>query len=189
MKLVVGLGNPGKKYEGTRHNVGFEVVAKLAKDLLAGSPKIKFEGEVADAFIGDQKLILLCPHTYMNASGRSVRKALDFYKVGTADLLVVCDDLNLTTGRLRVRPSGSAGGQKGLSDIIRVLGTEEFPRLRVGIDRPPDGWQVVDYVLGRFNVSDKKTIDVATDRSVAAICDWVTQDINTVMSRHNAAAS
>ncbi len=140
MKLIVGLGNPGRKYEQTRHNVGFIVAAKLAAMTAAGQPKVKFEGELAEASIAGQKVAILCPQTYMNASGRSVRKAVDFYKLDLENVLVICDDLNLPSGRLRIRASGSAGGQNGIKDIIRHLGSESFPRLRGGLGRPPAGW-------------------------------------------------
>ncbi|MEM9369509.1 MAG: aminoacyl-tRNA hydrolase, partial [Planctomycetota bacterium] len=143
------------------------------------------EGETTDVVDTGNKLVLLWPHTYMNASGRSVRKALEFYKLTPADLLVVCDDLNLPSGRLRIRPKGSAGGQKGLADIIRLLNTEEFARLRVGIDRPPDGWKVTDYVLGRFSVDESGSVDQACDHAVRTILDWCQNDMQTVMSRHN----
>jgi len=189
MKLIVGLGNPGRKYQGTRHNVGFVVLDKLAAELAAAKPRIKFHGEVTEGTWGTQKFVLLWPHTFMNASGRSVRQAVDFYKTHTADLMVVCDDLNLPVGRLRVRPSGSAGGQKGLADIIRMLGSEDFPRLRIGIDRPPAGWETADYVLGRFGADDQATMEAMTDRAVVALKDWAQQDIQTIMSRFNAATN
>ncbi|QDV64688.1 aminoacyl-tRNA hydrolase [Crateriforma conspicua] len=188
MKLIVGLGNPGRKYQGTRHNVGFDVLSKLAGLLAAPGAKTKFEGEMTEGHSGGQKLVLLWPHTYMNASGRSVRKAKDFFKLDDADLLVVCDDLNLPTGRLRIRPRGSAGGQKGLADIIRMLGGEEFARLRVGIDRPPPGWQTPDYVLGRFDSQEQSLIDPAIDRAARAVMDWAVDDMTAVMSRYNAKA-
>lgn len=189
MKLVVGLGNPGRKYEQTRHNVGFDVLEKVARHLNAGAAKAKFQGEFTEGHHLRDKLILLWPHTYMNASGQSVRKAIDFYKLEASDLLVVCDDLNLSTGRLRIRPSGSAGGQKGLADIIRMLGSEEFARLRVGIDRPPEGWSTADYVLGKFDTNEQDAIDLATDRAAQAVMDWAAEDMTTVMSRHNRAAT
>ena len=168
MKLIVGLGNPGRKYEQTRHNIGFTVADKVAVLTSAGSGKVKFEGELAEASVGGEKLAILCPHTYMNASGQSVRKALDFYKLELEDILVVCDDLNLDSGRLRIRPSGSAGGQNGIKDIIRHLGSDAFARLRVGIGRPPDGWTVTDYVLGKFSKPEHETFEAATTEAAHA---------------------
>lgn len=185
MKLIVGLGNPGRKYEQTRHNVGFIVAEKFAVLSSAGSVKIKFEGELADASIAGQKVGILCPHTYMNASGQSVRKAIDFYKLELSDILVVCDDLNLASGRLRIRSSGSAGGQNGIKDIIRHLGSESFPRLRVGIGRPPEGWTVTDYVLGKISKAERETLEAATTLAARAAIDFVNDGIDRVMSRYN----
>lgn len=194
MKLIVGLGNPGRKYEETRHNVGFMVAAKLATLTGAGPIKERFNGEVAEGIVrpksdeqagSSEKLVILCPHTYMNASGKSVRKACDFFKISPEDILVLCDDLNLPTGRIRIRPSGSAGGQKGLADIIRLLGTDQIPRLRIGIDRPPPQWDVSDYVLGKFAGEEKDKIDTAVDKSVIASIDWATQGIGFTMNLHN----
>jgi len=185
MKLIVGLGNPGRKYDGTRHNVGFIVAAKVAALCHASPPKVKFEGELAETLIGGEKVAILCPQTYMNASGRSVRKAFDFYKLTLDDLLVICDDLNLPSGRLRLRPSGSAGGQNGIKDIIRHLGSEAFPRLRVGIGRPPEGWSVTDYVLGKFTPPEQEQFEQATTRAAHAAIDLVTAGVAEVMSRYN----
>lgn len=185
MKLIVGLGNPGRKYEETRHNVGFIVAAKVAVLTSAGSSKVKFEGELAEGNLDGNKISILCPHTYMNASGQSVRKAFDFYKLELSDLLVVCDDLNLTSARLRIRPSGSAGGQKGIQDIIRHLGSESFPRLRVGIGRPPDGWTVTDYVLGKFSEAEKETFEKASTDAAHAVLCWATEGIGPAMNRFN----
>ncbi len=187
MKLIVGLGNPGRKYEQTRHNVGFMVASKLAALVGAGPSKVRFEGEFAEGGSG-QKLAILWPQTYMNASGQSVRKAVDFYKLSPRDLLVICDDLNLPTARLRLRASGSAGGQKGLADIIRHLGTDEFPRLRIGINQPPQGWEVTDYVLGKFSNEEKDKIEATTTKAAYAAIDWADQGIGFAMNRYNASS-
>jgi len=186
MKLIVGLGNPGRKYEQTRHNVGFVVAGLLASRIHANSPKTRFEGEVAEGAVNEEKLVVLCPHTYMNASGRSVRKAYDFFKLKPDDLLVVCDDLNLASGRIRLRAGGSAGGQKGVADIIRHLGTDQFSRLRIGIDRPPDGWDVSGYVLGKFNEYEKKLFEQTADVAAQASLDWAQHGISFAMNRYNA---
>jgi PTH1 family peptidyl-tRNA hydrolase len=186
MKLIVGLGNPGRKYEQTRHNVGFVVAAKVASRIHAGPAKVRFEGELAEGAIDNEKLAILCPHTYMNASGKSVRKALDFYKLSPEDVLVICDDLNLASGRIRIRAAGSAGGQKGVADIIRHLGTDGFPRLRIGIDRPPAGWDVSGYVLGKFTNAEQERVETAIDAAVQAVLDWVRQGVGFAMNRYNA---
>ncbi len=188
MKLIVGLGNPGRKYEQTRHNVGFMAAAKLAALISASPSKIRFEGEVAEGSTNGEKLVVLCPQTFMNASGKSVRKACEFYKMSPVDLLVICDDLNLPSGRLRIRPGGSAGGQKGLTDIIGQLGTESFARLRIGIDRPPPEWDVSDYVLGKFAKEDQEKIESATTRAAYAAIDWANEGAAFAMNKYNADA-
>jgi PTH1 family peptidyl-tRNA hydrolase len=185
MKLIVGLGNPGRKYQGTRHNVGYLVLAALARRFGNASPREKFRGEVMEAEIGGQKVLLLSPTTYMNLSGESVAEARNFYKISPADLLVVCDDLNLPLGKLRIRPRGSSGGQKGLDDIIRRLGDEGFPRLRLGIGSPPENQDWTVFVLSKFNAEEQCEVDRAIARAVAAVEDWVRQGIDSCMNQFN----
>lgn len=191
MKLIVGLGNPGRKYRETRHNVGFEVAASLMGPL--GNPSIKkrFDGEVAEAVYQGEKVVVLCPDTFMNASGTSVRKAVDFYKLDldSDDLLVICDDMNLPLGRLRFRKDGSAGGQKGLADIIVKLGTTQFSRLRFGIDRPPPQMEVVDFVLSKFTAQHRKVVDDAIGLAAGAVLQWVVSGVAHCMNQYNAAPS
>jgi peptidyl-tRNA hydrolase, PTH1 family len=185
MKLVVGLGNPGRRYEGTRHNVGFRVAAELAAKHAATKPRNAFQGELVEATIDAEKLLLLCPHTLMNLSGGSVLAARDFYKIPDEDLLIVSDDLNLPLGKLRFRKSGSSGGQRGLQDIVRRLGTDEIPRLRIGIGDPPAGRDAADYVLGRFTKGEKPEIDVAVGRAADAVEIWIREGIAVAMNRYN----
>lgn len=184
-KLVVGLGNPGRKYDNTRHNIGFEVVGQVAKDWAADSVKKKFEGEVTDVRIREQPVCLLCPETFMNASGRSVKAAVDFYKLQVTDVLVVCDDLVLDLARLRFRPKGSSGGQNGLGDIIRCLGTNEVSRLRVGIGKPPDGWDAADYVLGKFTKRESPEKDIVVHEAAGSVADWVEYGTDYCMNKYN----
>lgn len=185
-KIVVGLGNPGAKYDGTRHNVGFDVLNCLATSRGATAPRAKFEGQLTSIKIGDTPLILVWPLTYMNNSGRCVKAVASFYKVDFEhDLLVICDDLSLPVGKLRMRAKGSAGGQKGLNDIIRVFGSQHIARLRVGIDSPPPEWETADYVLGRFRKDERMTVDVAVSSAVDTIVDWCSHDINYCMNRVN----
>src|SRR6056297_2837181 len=184
MKLIVGLGNPGRKYEQTRHNVGFAVAAKVAQKVGATDVKTRFSGEVAEGSVGE-KLVILCPQTYMNASGKSVRKACDFYKLSPDDVLIICDDLDLPVGRIRLRASGSAGGQKGLADIIRHLGTDQVPRLKIGIDRPPPGWDAAAYVLGKFSEEQQEQIEASTSQAANAATDWIQLGISEAMNRYN----
>jgi PTH1 family peptidyl-tRNA hydrolase len=185
VKLVVGLGNPGRRYEGTRHNVGFVVVGQLARAHASAAVKSRFQGETVDAEIESQKVLLLTPSTFMNQSGASVLAARDFYKIAPEDTLVVCDDLNLALAKLRLRAGGSAGGQKGLEDIIRRLGTEEFPRLRIGIGSPPNGWAWPDFVLSKFKKEELPDMELAVARAVEAVGLWTREGIQACMNRYN----
>ena len=186
MKLIVGLGNPGQKYRGTRHNVGYEVIAELASRWPPGRPKQKFNAELLEGSIANQKVMLVSPLTFMNLSGNSVQPLADFYKIDATEILVVCDDLNLDCGRLRLRPSGSAGGQNGLKDIIQRIGTQAFPRLRVGIGRPPAGWDAADYVLGKVDDEQRVVIDGCVRRAADACEAWVRDGVQLTMTKFNA---
>jgi len=185
MKLIVGLGNPGRRYRKTRHNVGFVVLAELARRFANGRPKSKFQGEVVEADLDGQRALLLSPLPYMNNSGASVRAAVDFHKLPNEDLLVVCDDLNLPLAKLRFRAKGSSGGQKGLGDIIRRLGTEEFSRLRIGIGASPDQWDATDYVLSKFTRAEVPEIEEAVERAADAVAAWAREGIEHCMNRYN----
>jgi peptidyl-tRNA hydrolase, PTH1 family len=185
MKLIVGLGNVGRKYENTRHNVGFNVLDLVAERNAGGSSKEKFEGRTQEVTIGGERALLLWPQTLMNLSGRSVQAALAFYQFQLGDLLVVCDDFNLPLGKLRLRSQGSAGGQNGLADIINRLGSEEFSRLRVGIGPVPERWDPADFVLGRFGPSDRTIIDEAIDRAAEAVECWTKHGMQTAMNQFN----
>ena len=192
MKLVVGLGNPGSEYDGTRHNIGFEVLDRFARKL--GWPDIgkkRFDGLTLDGNIelsssGSEKVLLLKPLTYMNLSGKSVQAAMSFYQLVPQDIVIVLDDLALPCGRLRLRGSGSPGSHNGLKDIERVLGTSEYPRLRIGIDPAPRPTAGKDYVLGRFTTEQRKLLEPAIDRACAAILTWMDKGIETAMSLFNA---
>lgn len=186
MKLVVGLGNPGPKYSKTRHNIGFMVLAELAERHATGRVRGQFSGETAEAKIGGEKVVLLSPLTYMNDSGRSVQPARDFYKLDNEEVLVICDDFQLALARLRFRPKGSDGGQKGLADIIRRLGSQEVPRLRIGIGEPPEGWDPAGYVLGKFNKDEIPIVKEAVGRAADAVADWSRLGIQHCMNHYNA---
>lgn len=185
MKLVVGLGNPGKKYEHTRHNVGFDVLSLLARRHGADRPKGRFSGETSEIQLANQKVMLLLPLTYMNASGQSVVAARDFFKLELEEILVVCDDFQLPLGKLRIRSSGSSGGQKGLDDCIRRLGSPEFARLRLGIGPVPPQWQVVDFVLGHFVPEDRAEVDNMLVRAADAVEAWVVGGVVSAANRFN----
>ena len=184
MKLVVGLGNPGSKYQGTRHNIGFELIDRLAKGGSESSFSHKFDGQLAETEIEFRRVLLLKPETFMNLSGRSVGQATRFYKLPIQDILVVCDDLSLPVSKLRLRPGGSDGGQKGLRDITSHLGTDQFPRLRIGIGDQND-IDAADFVLSRFRNAERTLIDDALILATQAVAVWVTQGIEAAMNRFN----
>ncbi|MEL7500356.1 MAG: aminoacyl-tRNA hydrolase [Planctomycetota bacterium] len=186
MKIVVGLGNPGRKYQQTRHNVGFDVLSCIARRYDVGPPKARFKAEVAETIINNEKTVLVSPLTFMNLSGQSVRAAVEFYKIDLAQLLIICDDINLDVGRLRLRASGSAGGQNGLKDIIQRLNTDHFARLRIGVGRVPPKWDTSNFVLGKFDSNDRSTIDKAIERAADAVEVWIDSGIQPAMNQFNA---
>jgi PTH1 family peptidyl-tRNA hydrolase len=185
MKMVIGLGNPGRKYEGTRHNVGFAVAAELARRHATGRPRSGFQAELVEADLNGAKALLVLPQTFMNLSGASALAARDFYKLANEDLLVVCDDFNLPLGTLRLRGQGSAGGQKGLADILRRLGTEDVPRLRIGVGPVPASWDPVDFVLSRFTKNELPEIELSIVRAADAVEVWATHGLQESMNRYN----
>jgi peptidyl-tRNA hydrolase, PTH1 family len=188
VKVVVGLGNPGPKYEQTRHNIGFLVIRELATRLGAGKARRRFDAQLAEGKLGDEKVLLAAPQTYMNESGRSVRQIVDFYALPLSEVLLVCDDFNLDLARLRMRSGGSAGGQKGLADTIRHLGTEEFPRLRIGIGRAPEQMDAADFVLSRFKKGEIKSIESAVVRAAEGVEIWIRSGLDRAMNQVNAPA-
>lgn len=185
-RLIVGLGNPGVKYASTRHNIGFDVLEILSKRHLADAARTKFEGQLTTIKLAGSPVILFWPLTYMNESGRAVAAAVKFYKLApTTDVLVICDDLSLPLGKLRMRARGSSGGQKGLGDILRALGTQDVGRLRVGIEPAPASWEVADYVLSRFRKDEQAAIDVAKEQAGDAVELWCREGIDVAMNRVN----
>jgi len=187
MKMIVGLGNPGLRYQHTRHNVGFRVIDHLIQSHGLAEPKKQFEGLVTEWCVSATKSLLVKPQTFMNLSGRCVRRFVDFYKIEIGDILVVSDDLDLKLGQVRLRASGSSGGQRGLRDIIQHLGSESVARLRIGIDRPPELMQAADYVLQDFAGSEKSKferllVDVGDGLQV-----WIRDGVVPAMNRLNQA--
>jgi len=185
MKLVAGLGNPGRAYDGTRHNIGFDVLEALARR--AGSPgrRARFQGEFAQSTIRGCPVLLLWPLTWMNLSGASVLAAKDFYKIENVDILVLCDDFQLPTDTIRLRGSGSSGGQKGLSDILARLGSNAVPRLRIGVGPLPAGWTSADFVLGKFTKQERPAVAALVERAADAVEEWVGAGIESAMNRFN----
>jgi PTH1 family peptidyl-tRNA hydrolase len=182
-KIVVGLGNPGPRYHGTRHNVGFAVLDVLAESPRAGRWQSRFQAQVAELDEDGQRLLLVKPGTFMNLSGRCVRQVLDFYQAAPADLLVVCDDINLPLGKLRVRARGTHGGHNGLRDIQNHLGTQEYARLRIGVGAPAE--DAVDYVLGRFRPSEKPVVEDAITLAAQAVAFWARKGVEACMNEYN----
>jgi len=185
MKIVVGLGNPGSQYFGTRHNVGFDVIAELAQRWQCGKPQLKFQAEIREAFPSLGKVLLVTPMTYMNRSGESVQQIARFYQIASEDVVVICDDMNLPLGRLRWRAGGSSGGQKGLADILLRLGTEQVPRLRLGVGRPPGSMDAATWVLARFRAEERSEAELMAKLAADSIECWVADGIASTMNRFN----
>lgn len=185
MALVVGLGNPGVKYDGTRHNIGFDCLNEFRTKMGSAHLQTKFEGQFAKGRIGERDVCLVWPLTFMNCSGRCVSQFARFYKVEVGNILVICDDLSLPLGKLRLRKSGSSGGQKGLSDIIQSLGTQDVPRLRIGIDATPENWDTADFVLSKFSSSERNVVDQSLVFAGQAISTWIDDGMDVAMNKFN----
>jgi PTH1 family peptidyl-tRNA hydrolase len=184
MKVIVGLGNPGLKYAGTRHNVGFEVVDYLAKGPAFAAFRERFEAFVSEGKEGDETVLLVKPLTFMNLSGRAVRAVVDFYKLPVESVLIVCDDFNLPLGKLRVRPKGSHGGQNGLRNIQEQLGTDAYSRLRIGVGEPGPG-DAIDHVLSRFKPGEKAAVEEAIALAAQAAVLWMKRGTEASMNKFN----
>ena len=184
--LIVGLGNPGEKYENTRHNVGFQVVDTLAERQNAPIQKLKFKALTNLLTISGEKVLVMKPVTYMNLSGEAVRPAADFYKIPPERILVISDDTALAAGRLRIRQKGSAGGHNGLKSIIQHLGSDQCPRIRVGGgEKPHPDYDLADWVLGKFQGEDKKIMEQAVERAADAVECLLREGIDRAMNRFN----
>ena len=183
--LIVGLGNPGREYAANRHNVGFMLLSRLVAHLGETFSRVESRSLLAKAIYQGQRLILAKPQTFMNASGRSVRSLLRFYKIPVQNLLVVLDDVDLPLATLRIRAEGGSGGQKGMQSIIEQLGSEAFPRLRIGIGRPPGRMEAADYVLQDFSKSERELLEPALDRAVEAVLTFVTAGLDKAMNLYN----
>ena len=184
MKLIVGLGNPGKEYAGTRHNCGFMVIDRLASKLNVDVDQNKFKGLYAKVTYHGEDIILLKPQTYMNLSGESVNAMMNFFKIDKEDLLVIYDDLDMPVGKLRLRKTGSAGGHNGIKNIIAHLNSQDFKRIRVGIDRHKY-MNVADYVLSRFSKVESEAIEQGIENAANAVLDYLDNDFNHAMNYYN----
>lgn len=183
--LVVGLGNPGREFRANRHNVGFMAADRLAERLGTSFSRLESKALVAKADFDGYRLILAKPQTYMNLSGQAVAALVKFYKIPLENLIVVYDDVDLPFGILRLRPGGGSGGHKGMASIIERLGTQDFPRLRIGVDRPPGRMEAADYVLQDFNPNQVESLPFILDRAVEALLFYVSQGLTTAMNKYN----
>ena len=183
--LLIGLGNPGREYKNNRHNVGFMVIDRLAVRLNARGLKVQSKAIVTDAVYEDRKLILAKPQTYMNLSGQSVQGLVHFYKVPLTNLMVLSDDLDLPFGAIRIRASGGAGGQRGMGSVVDSLGSKDFPRLRIGIGRPPGRMDPAAYVLQDFSRDDLKSLPEIIDHAEQAVLEFVLKGLDAAMNKYN----
>ena len=187
--LIIGLGNPGREYKDTRHNIGFMLIDQVAVRLNARGMKLQAKAIVTSALYEERKIILAKPQTYMNLSGQSVQGLLNFYKIPIENLLVAHDDLDIPFGTIRIRPGGGPGGQRGMASTIDHLGTKEFPRLRLGIGRPPGRMDPKDYVLQMFSKDDMKLLPEILDRAADAAMEFVMKGLNSAMNKFNGEVS
>lgn len=183
--LLIGLGNPGREYKDTRHNIGFMLIDQLAERIGARGMKVQSKAIITSGLYEERKLILAKPQTYMNLSGQSVQGLLHFYKIPLENLLVAHDDLDIPYGTIRIRPSGGPGGQRGMANTIELLGTKDFPRLRLGIGRPPGRMDPKDYVLQNFSKDELKLMPELLSRAADAALEFVMKGLNAAMNKYN----
>ena len=185
MYIIIGLGNPTEKYQATRHNIGWDAITRISDDYGIPLNQKRHKALCGSGYIEGQKVVLAQPLTYMNLSGESVRALVDFYKVSTEDIIVIYDDISLDVGQLRVRKKGSAGGHNGIKSIISHLGTEEFPRIKVGVGNKPKDWDLADYVLSRFKNEEEATIREALKDTSDACRMILTDGMEATMNKYN----
>ena len=186
MYIIVGLGNPDRKYQNTRHNIGFDVIDVIADKNHITVGERKHKALIGKGFVGGQKVVLVKPQTYMNLSGESVREVIDFYKVDEKnELIVISDDVSLDVGQIRIRKKGSAGGHNGLKNIILHLGHDEFQRVRMGVGEKPEGYDLVDYVLGNFSGEEREIMDESAGRAADAVEVMITDGTDAAMNQYN----
>ena len=185
MFLIVGLGNPGRQYEHTRHNAGFDVMDALAEKYNISISESGHKALFGKGMIGGQKVILAKPQTFMNLSGESIREAVDYYKIAPEDIIVIYDDISLAPGNIRIRKKGSAGGHNGIKNIIAMTGTENFKRIKVGVGEKPAGWDLADHVLGRMSEEDRAAFEEAVKESVKAAEMILEDEIDQAMNDFN----
>ena len=184
MKLVIGIGNPGKEYENTRHNIGFDTIDMLVSKLNILNSKEKFNGVYFETLINGEKVILLKPQSYVNLSGIVVRKFIDYFKIDIKDILVIVDDLDQKIGSYKIKSNSSSGGHNGLKNIEQNIGTKDYKRLKIGINNGNKD-NVVDYVLGRFNKEERNIINKVIEIGTEVILDFINTDFNKLMTKYN----
>ena len=185
MKIIVGLGNPGKKYENTRHNLGYKVIDLLSEKLKVNINKEKMEGQYGTGKYEDEKIILVKPLTYMNLSGNCVTQFLKYYKAIPEDLIVIYDDIDIAVGKIRIKPSGSPGTHNGMKDITSKIGTKEFARVRVGSGKPTEEIDLADYVLSNFKKEEKEEVTKSIEKAADAIVNILKDGIDDSMNKYN----
>lgn len=185
MKIIVGLGNPTREYEGTRHNIGFSVITELSDTYNISVDTKKHKGLIGKGIIEGEKVLLVMPQTYMNLSGECVREVMDYYKCDNSDLIVIYDDISLDVGKLRLRAKGSAGGHNGIKNIIAHLGTDVFDRIKVGVGEKPKHMDLADYVLGRFDKDELPIMRDSVKTAGKAVADIIRDDIQKAMNIYN----
>lgn len=183
--IIVGLGNPGTRYENTRHNVGFDTIDVLSSKHGIKVSKLKFKALWGDGEIKGQKVILVKPQTFMNLSGESVREIIEWYKIPVQNVIIIYDDVDLPLGKIRIRPNGSSGTHNGMKSVIYQIHSDAFPRVRIGIGRQPEGWALADYVLSKINAEDRKVINESIINAADAVCEIITTDVESAMNKYS----
>ena len=185
MYIIVGLGNPGDKYEKTRHNVGFNVIDLLAKEYSIDVSKIKHKALIGEGRVGTEKVILVKPMTYMNLSGESVADICNYYNIDLENLIVIYDDIDLDVGKIRIRKKGSGGTHNGMRSIVKCLGSGDFPRVRVGVSKPMKGQDLADFVLSRFRKEEQADLEIGLEKAYKAVEAMIKENVDIAMNKYN----
>ena len=185
MYLIIGLGNPEEEYNNTRHNMGFNTINKIAKQYNVSINKNKFQGLYEIAIIEGQKVILIKPQTYMNLSGNCVKEFVDFYKIEKEEILIIYDDMDIEPGKIKIRKKGSSGGHNGMKSIIQMLGTEEFPRIRIGIGRPKHNGDEINYVIGAIPEDEMPKLEEGVEKAKEAVIEIIKNGVDSAMNKLN----
>jgi PTH1 family peptidyl-tRNA hydrolase len=183
--IIIGLGNPGRQYENTHHNVGFDTVDILSGKFGIKIAKLKHKALIGDGLIQGKRVLLVKPQTYMNLSGESVREVVEWYNIPLKNIIIIYDDVDLPLGRIRIRPKGSSGTHNGMKSIIYQLQSDEFPRIRIGIGKPPENWDMADYVLSRFDAEERKIIGQSISKAAEAAVEIINSGIEKAMNMYN----